>query len=411
MQEYKRLKPFEKGLFTGLIRKEKAENIQNSEQKLEQFYCEDSSKEGKKEVHFGKTYTWKKAECGLHMKLGRTDSLQCRVCIHQSHLNGFANIGVQVLSKLTHNRYWVKLGCNHKKESAPVGAAYNEYCFECKKESILKRFPEESVILWFENNGADVKVFLPCGHVVLRKTGDKSKVFCVECSSNVKKELLKSVGAVPKGNNRYALSCGHSTGIVDWQRLSNYSCTACLKTKVADRGRQYGLAPTYEYDSTSKRHEFTLPCGHNQYIRTNSISSVPECKVCGKGHYHKASDMYLVMCFSSDGAILKVGVANDTFARIKEFTAGKETNTLVVASVGFKSKFDAIKAEKQLHKKYKNKALKSSIAKKHVVCGFTECYPTSLLSQLGKEFSLLQNIYAHSNRYEIVSEYKNKNGK
>lgn len=406
MQEYKRLKPSSKRLFTDRIYKEKMEFFEQQSIDLQDYYSTDSSLEGKSEYKFGKQYKWIKASCGLHMKLSRIKSQQCKLCHHQSHLRGFEKVGVEVVGKLEHSSYLIKLSCGHVKKSPPVGINYNEYCFNCKIDKIVSRFPVGSAILWFQDKGLNVKVLLPCGHAVTRKTNEKSSVSCPDCSKEDRQKVLDSVNAIVNADGSYLLSCGHSTGRINWKNLPDYKCPSCAKKQIADRGIQYGLQPTYEYDSETKAHGFILPCGHKRFIRANSIHYVPECKVCGDGHYNRPSDMYLVVCNTEDGIILKFGVANNTFDRIKEFTGGNNIGALVLASVGFKTKFDAIRVEKQLHAKYKGFRLDSNFVKKYLVCGFTECYPPEMMDTLSAEFSKLQEIYAYSNRYGLVSEYK-----
>jgi len=407
MQEYKRLKPFAKGLFTGLIREEKMQKMIADANELDKFYSTDLTLEGKKADIDGRTYTWVVADCGVHAKLTRTSSTHCRKCAQQKHLDDFSKAGQKVIGRLSIKHYLVELPCGHLKESQPLGYKHVDYCAECKKEAALSRFPIGSATLWFQDKGQNMMVALPCGHTALRKTHGEGSVYCKECNSTEKQAVLDSVSATENPDGTFKLSCGHDTGHVNWKGLGKYKCKTCLMTDIANSGIKFGLTPTYNYSTDLKAHEFVLQCGHRQYVRASSIDKVPVCKVCGKGHYHKPSDMYLIACNTGDGLFLKFGVANDTSARIREFTAGKNIPTFLISSVGFKSKFDAIKVEKALHKKYKESALDRNFVRKHLVCGFTECYPSEMMDTLLGEFRELTKIYAYSNRYQVVTEYKN----
>lgn len=389
--KYKRLSANTKGLFTFLSKKDSFTH------KLKHTYSSDLSKEGSTEIVEGKVCKWQMQECGKHLKLNNKPSHKCALCIQEGHLRFFEEKGVDVLDRLNHKDYSVKLKCGHVKTTKPDAWNFSEFCADCKDEDILSRLPSGTLILNFFQKGQRMNLKFPCGHYAVRKTYTDDKYVCTVCRKSDKEDVLRTAGAIENKDGTFLLKCGHATGRVSWKTIPSYECPHCEKQKMYTKARIVGLEPTGKYCNESKRHEFELKCGHTRLLRSTEIKAGVVCQTCAEDHYNKPCDMYLLICFANDFFFIKVGVANDTERRIKSYNSSSEVNSwMVLSSVGFKTKREAVKVEKLLHKEFAESKLDEEIAKKYITCGFTECYDISAQDKLHARFIELHKQYGYS---------------
>lgn len=343
-----------------------------------------------------KTYTWGIADCGKHVKLSRGKSPKCAQCVQDGHIDFLKSKGVEVLDRVSANSYLVRLKCGHDKIVKPDESNFSHYCKECRDVDVLKRCPDGTKIKGYFKKGQRVELELPCGHFTVRKTYGSDKITCLECRAEAKQRMLLETATIDNGNNTYTLSCGHTTGDIDWTRLRDYKCLSCEREQIQKRGLVFGLTPTGNYNSLNKTHEFILPCGHSKYMRSTAIKAGVVCPICAEDHLNKPCDMYFLIGFSEGFTFLKIGVANDTNVRIKDYRNKKKISWMLMASVGFSSKRDALKVEKLFHKDNFNKRLDPERMREYLTEGFTECYPMELLPTLSEYISDLHNQYGYS---------------
>lgn len=397
--KYKRLSSEIKGLFTFLEKKEAFTY------KLKHDYSSDLSKEGTTSVVDGKVYKWKRLDCGKHVKLNNKPSQTCALCVQERHINFLEGSSTQVLDRVSQNVYSVKLKCGHVKNVKSDVWNFSDSCTDCRDEQLVARLPEGTIILNFFQKGQRVNLKFQCGHYAVRKTYNEDSVVCTTCRENDKKENLNKVGAVENKDGTFLLSCGHTTGRVNWKTITAYKCKICEKEKTLNFAKQLGLKPTGNYCIKSKRHEFELECGHVRLLRTTEIKAGVVCQECDEDHYNKPCDLYLLLCFAKDFSFIKVGIANDTKRRIKSYKSSNEVNGwMVLSSVGFKTKREALKIENTIHVEFAESNLDKEFAKKYITCGFTECYDVSVQDKLVARFVELQKQHNYSVHFK---EYSN----
>lgn len=356
-------------------------------------HSEDFGLEGQKVTLKGKTYTWVISDCKKHLKLTRSQSPSCNLCTQNGHIAFLEGNGVEIVDRVSSNNYLVKLQCGHDKIVKPDQFNFSKYCKQCRDSDVLNRCPEGTEIKGYFAKGQKVELKLPCGHFTTRKTYTEDNIQCMDCKNENKDSTLNSIGAYRNSDGTYALSCGHSTGLVDWQRLVDYKCLACERKLIQSRGEQAGMTPTGNYDSEKKTHEFLLSCGHTKHIKASDIKQGTVCSICAEDHLSKPSDMYLLVGASDDLFFLKVGVANDTISRIKAYKQKQRISWIVFASVGFQTKRDALKVEKAFHKENSSRRIDPETMRKYISEGFTECYPMKMFDEI------------KSRMYELMSEY------
>lgn len=360
-------------------------------------YSEDFTLENTKKTIEGKTYTWVQTGCGKHVKLTRSKSPICYICLQDNQLKLMQEKGLVVLDRIDAKHYNVIMPCKHEKIIEGNLASYMTYCSKCRDEKILAKCPTGTFISGFSSKNQWVHLDLPCGHSTKRKTYAPDNVVCLECRASNKIELLNKISATEVEYSRYRLDCGHTTGDVAWQGLDTYKCPSCERDKIHDRARDFGLEPTGSYDFSSKSHEFMLKCGHNKYLRTTSIKAGVVCPICVEDHYNKPCDMYFLIGFCEDGfRFLKVGIANDTNARLKTYQARGVNAWALLASIGFETKRQAVKVEKEFHKSHVEKRILPEEMKKYLKEGFTECYPVSVFTESSSLIEELCKKYGYS---------------
>lgn len=395
---YKRLTPVTKGLFSFIEKKD------DFTHKLKHTYSADLSKDGFTETIDGKTYKWQMQTCGKHLKLHNKPSTRCALCVQDGHITFLEGKSVEVLDRISQSVYSVKLKCGHIKNTKPDSWNFSDSCTDCRDEKLLALLPEGTLILNYFQKGQRVNLKFPCGHYAVRKTYAGDKAVCTDCRKIEKKETLESAGAIENEDETFLLKCGHTTGRINWKTLTSYKCLHCEKEKMYSRAKYLGLKPTGNYCTESRRHEFVLQCGHSRLLRSTDIKAGVVCQVCAEDHYNKPCDMYFLIGFANGLDFIKVGIANDTRRRIKAYKNSGEVNGwMVLSSVGFKTKREAVRVEKTLHREFVKYRLDQEIAKKYISCGFTECYKLEAQDKILARFIELQKQYGHSVHYKEYS--------
>lgn len=285
-------------------------------------YTTDLSLIGVRQTIKNKTFSWVLADCGQHLKLTRSKTAICHHCLQSRHIQVMENRGLVVIDRSDAKHYKVIQPCGHEKVIEGNMISYSSYCSECKDQKILSKCPDGTLITGFSELNKYVHLKLPCGHSTKRKAYADDNISCLECRLINKANLLSSISAIEVEYSRYKLVCGHTTGAVAWQGLDTYKCSHCERNAIWDRAKTFGLTATGAYNSERKTHEFMLPCGHTKNLRTTDIKASVVCSVCAEDHYNKPCDMYMLIGFCEDNfRFVKVGVANDTYARLKMYQA------------------------------------------------------------------------------------------
>lgn len=400
MTDYKRLSTDSSSLFTKHLKEYTFKVTDNFSDDLSLLDTEVERYNKNKK----KKFKWVMADCGKHIKLNITKSGVCRLCKQDRDEQFLKEKNVEILDRVSANTYLVKLQCGHEKLVKPDEWNFSDYCIECRNEKVISRFPDGTEIIEFSQKGQRVKLRFPCGHESVRHTYSEDSGICVECRTEDKQLTLTSLGITENKDKTFNLPCGHITGKVGWQTLGSYKCLDCERDLIHKNALSLGLKATGNYDSVRKMHEFTLTCGHTKWLKTTGIKASVVCSVCGEDHYNKPCDMYFIICFADNFSFIKIGIANDTNQRISEYKSTKLVNAwMVYASAGFSTKREAVKVEKEFHKKFSDKRLDPVVAKQYINCGFTECYPIEMLTELSSVFSKIVDEHGHSVHFKKVN--------
>lgn len=373
-------------------------------------YSEDLSLVGKR-TKDKRPKEYRMCACGKHVKLISAHSLgelsNCQICNQDNHIAILKENGMLVTDRLGHARYSVVMPCGHTK-SAGVTALIDSkhYCKVCSDNEIVGRFRSlgvEVIDIGFPNT----TIRFQCGHVASRKTYTKDKPVCLECEEKNKKEFLDSIGAVQLNPVDYELSCGHIVNTVNYKKFDKYKCPKCHENSIKLKAESLGMIYNGIKNSKHER-EFILPCGHRKFLRYKNINSRVVCAICEDTHYAKPCDLYVLLGQSNDLSFIKVGVAGVLDDRIKEYRAKHVHGWFNVMNVGFPDKYTAIKYEKELHLKFKDKRIDPVEMKNHMKEGFTECYPYDALNDILNYLNPLFKEYGGSNKFKEQSIYDRK---
>jgi hypothetical protein len=216
------------------------------------------------------------------------------------------------------------------------------------------------------------------------------------CADKYKKEA-EDAGLVYLGEatnkssyRRYKfISCLHETNILPQNvRNKEVDCKQCVYDKITQEANNQHL----KIVKKNNRHSYVyeLPCGCNQIIHTSAVRSGEWiCRKCTPSHFRLVSYIYLLEISSNNFSWLKLGYSRNIGKRIKYYDL-VQSKVDVVFNVKIKTGKEAIKLEKELHFKYKQEKLCSTLMKSyHRRDGFTECYPLCMKETLLEELCKL----------------------
>jgi hypothetical protein len=239
--------------------------------------------------------------------------------------------------------------------------------------------------------------FNDCNHTNIISQG-KVRVDQFSCPSCFKEKLKKEAKLQKltlvehkKGNkNTYLFKkCKHIQDINHGHvRTGEFRCEECLCNKLKDEALNQGI----EYIKRMKGHKnlYRFPsCGHTQEINVGHVRTGAFCcNDCGEGYATKKSGLYILKITDNKNKFswLKFGVARDIKRRISQYKLN-DAKVEVLLNIEIETNIEAIKIEKQIHKKYKEKVLDFDLMKSYMASGFTECYNLNMLGKLKKDIA------------------------
>lgn len=365
-------------------------------------YSEDLSLLGKK-VKDKRPKEYRLCSCGKHVKIVSAHSLgevsSCQICNQEKHIEELKSHGMEVLDRLDHAKYVVKLPCGHVKTSGLTTLIDSKhYCKTCADNAIINKFNSMGVEV-LKLGVKNTLIRFKCGHETTRKTYTKDIPVCSVCEESNKIGFLNQYSITQIEPTKYKLSCGHIVTTQNYKRLGSYKCPQCHEESVKSKVESLGMIYTGNKNSKHER-EIILPCGHIKFLRHNCINDRVVCAVCEDTHYAKPCDLYVLIGHSDGLSFIKVGVAGVLNHRIKEYRANKVNAWFNLSNIGFPDKYTAIKYEKEFHLKFKDKRIQPSEMKKHMKEGFTECYPINIMQEILDHFKPLLEQYGGSNRFK-----------
>ena len=351
MQEYKRLKPFNSGLFTNLIKglevvdkPIKEINIQEAEA-VGLTILSRSTDPNKSLYRFN--------DCGhtdfLQPTHVRRGNIKCRTCHLISDVELANSKGFTLLHRTGNNYRKYLRSCGHIIEGTAQAISLNQsvkcqQCFDVALEGCAKEFGYELV----ENHG-------------LGRWTIKFK------------------------------SCGHSKEVHQQQiQRGNAVCRVCSVQEHIEEAKEQGL--TYLHSTYDRYNFYKLPCGHDKELRQDHAASGSwKCTECGDSHYTKPSNVYLIRFTYEGFTWLKFGFAKHIGIRTTAYGVPKGSELEILDVVPFDKGYDAMIFEKSIHAKYKHvRYPKSLMVNYHTSNGFTECYPETALGTLQAELESIK---------------------
>lgn len=370
-------------------------------------YSEDLSLEGKRTKE-KRPREYRMCACSKHVKLisahCTSEVSSCQICNQDNHINILKENGMQVTNRLGHARYSVIMPCGHLK-SAGVTALIDSkhFCKTCADDAIIRKFNNFGVGV-VEIGTAYTSIRFKCGHEATRKTYSQDKPVCLICEETNKNAFLDSLGVIQLTVEDYKLSCGHVVNTVNYNKFDKYKCPKCHEEAVKLKAESLGMSYLGVKNEKHER-ELTLPCGHKKFLRYKSINDRVTCAICEDTHYAKPCDLYVLTGYSNGLSFVKVGVAGILKDRIKEYRAKHVGGWFNVSNIGFPDKYTAIKYEKEFHLKFKDRRIDPEEMKNHMKEGFTECYPSIMLTEILDYFRPVLNQYGGSNKFKEQVKY------
>ena len=340
MQEYKRLKPFQKGLFNDrkLLRSEqrKASATENGYTLLDELD--------------GDNGRYWHNQCGtvLSKQFGnmRSGNVKCRNCMLEKFKGESLLQGYTFLEQ-------VELGDE---------ALYK--CNRCNQESIFQ-----------------------ISHV--RAGNAKCKHCMIEAwKSEATSKGFTWLGQVSKDRSLYKHAfCGRELEICMGSVPDK--CRFCQEDRYKDDASRQG----YEWIRRDRRVKSLyrhIKCGNTQTKALNDMRVGKVCcAFCGDNWYTKKSTIYLLKITLDDFSWLKLGIAQNVSKRIKTYGLKNACKIEVLFAKEFQSGKESVTIENYLHLKHSSRNLNSADMKFFMKNGFTECYSQCAEKDLLKDLSVL----------------------
>ncbi len=339
--------------------------------------------------------------------------------IVQKHIKEAENVGLKYIGKSktgnpNYRQYQCKEG--HAIELQVQHVRRNnwrcEYCFEeelkLKAESIgYELLGKSDLGVQFRKYKKDCGCIEDLRYASVANTKDKRETNTVLCKicyrANLQKCADDSNITLLEDIDTYNIkikfnSCGHYKDAKKSQVLrKNLVCRVCQQERFAKEAEEEGLV--FNGYVGERNYSYTLPCCCEKLMEPEKVRRGAWC--CHEHsltHYNKPCDIYLNLGFSEDIAFVKVGIANDIFARINSYNA-KDVRWANMFCVGFPTKYEALKYEKEFHSKFKHYNLDKKLMKRLMESGFTECYPMEAYTEISAYLSKLSSKFGGSVRF------------
>jgi predicted RNA-binding Zn-ribbon protein involved in translation (DUF1610 family) len=325
-------------------------------------------------------------ECGHNQEITKDAvkkrEFSCRTCLADK-LEAEANKrNLTIVGKGSnpHYRLYRNTICEHQYELVTshvrLAGERNEQPYPCSTCLSLQRVAEAKaagLFLYGETNRKAQKnksylYHAPCGHSIERRA-DQIRVGewrCQACVDTKLNEEAEKAGLllIGKGSNKAYRSyqfkaCEHTKEIPTAHvRKGTFHCDVCFwddvdavlsnrRLKILDRGKK----------GDSRLFQF-LDCGHIQDIelqRAKDGSFV--CHECDETFYTLPSNLYLLHMIAPDFEWLKLGYAKVVETRVKQYRLPHNTIVEPLAVVPTQTGEAALKLEKLLERKHKDKKL------------------------------------------------------
>lgn len=345
MSEYKRLRFFNKGLFTDSINGPHKHTRNVMEKQVVEanavgldVIC--SSTDPNKNLY-------KYRDCGhteyIQPTHVRRSNFRCSTCQHSREVSEANDAGIMFLFKTKGRcRLYLK-SCGHISESTVRSVQlYKGYCQDCFEESMIDVAAKNGYdVIGYDGSGRRTIRFKSCGH---EKVTHQTQLF--------------------KGN---------------------VVCRECLLIEHIASVKEQGLE--FISQTIDRYNIYKLPCGHEKELRQDHAQDGAwVCSVCGDTHYVKPSNVYIIRFTHGSFSWLKFGFAKHISIRANNYGVPPGTVKELLEVVPFESGYDAMLFEKFVHAKYKqSRYTKNKMIEYHTFNGFTECYPIEMLETLTQE--------------------------
>lgn len=211
-----------------------------------------------------------------------------------------------------------------------------------------------------------------------------------ECSENGFKFLRKS-----SENSKCSIAecnvCGHVDSFYQHHmRDGKVRCEQCLIQKY-----KAAVKHGWEYvDKTVNKTKSYVILKHNcsdnlvTVESGNFLNGKYDCPHCMHSHYDEQSYFYIIKVTNNNNSIIKIGVANNTNRRFRQYGLPDDAILEIVHIEPFPSKRLAITFESAMKQALKEYKVVSDIDKEIFKCqGHTECFTDKSLEYLEKFFN------------------------
>jgi hypothetical protein len=346
MNEYKKYKPFNVGLFTYLTR-----GISETDKPINESQSIEATEQGltllsrTSDPNHNK---YKFNDCGCtqyiqptHVRRGNT---KCKTCFLRNLVDKVHNKGCAFVSKEDCGNGFLMIikpcGCLSKTSYQSLDSSYST-CSLCFKEDIIRVASEN-------------------GYVITKSLGGGKFEITID-------------------------SCQHSKVVHNQQIFrNNIVCRICNK-------------PAKSETKVKSTDNYKLPCGHIRPVSENRIRHQRwVCDICENSHSLKPTIIYLIKIKTADFEWLKLGFAKNIKYRWQMYSI-KNAEYETLRTIEFATTKDAARIERGLHSIFKHNALGKSLMRKYMANGVTECYPVELLPDLIKGLDNAVMIYNKEN--------------
>ena len=367
MDNYKRLKPFESGLFTNLIN-QKYKLVPKPPLELQVVEAKAKGLTLVSRTDHRCYGFYKIDECGhdlfLHYgavrKMHMGSKPKCHTCTLKKHVESANKKSLTFIKYTTSNKseaMYVHQKCGHssmlKIGNVALSSEESYTCTTCFEERISKEAIETGIELLGAGSTLAQRLYkLPCGHT-------------------------KSIphASIPEGAFRCRVC-----------QEDQYEREAELAGIVYHRG-----VKASHYD----KRVYTLKCG---CVKELGIGCVKRNAFECKNHSERFIDftvpitVYIIKVIAESDTYLKLGFAMDVKGRIVRYGL-KNSTANIIHCLSFENGEHAVAFEKLLHAKYKDKRIDPEHMRNHMYNGFTECYPTEMLNVFIDEFYLKEKEF------------------
>lgn len=295
-----------------------------------------------------------------------------------------------------------RLPCGHVAKKSNSAVRNNEVrCKQCVYIKLAEEAKEHNIELLLEDKapkGSGVYRF-PCGHKEIKQshTVRSKTAICRTCYTSNQESLVAeaekylNIAVIkPLGNGLRECSfnsCNHRFKMDISKIISKVapaSCIPCRHIAIHAIASSSGI----EYIESQKNCKsgyklFRLSCGCEKEIAICALKQNHfACRVHDQTSYNRDSYLYVLDITTSDRRFIKVGIASDPDTRNIQLKIYNIESCVVVQKTCFVDRYESTKFEKSLHKHFKQINLPHDSMKSVMRQGFTECYPTTELSDI-----------------------------